>query len=94
LPDATFRTFMVIAAIGTVLAAGYLLWMYQRVAMGTPKPEFEHSHLHDVHLPEWIAWSPLLVLIVALGVYPDLVFRVSDGAATNIAQGVAKVIGG
>src|SRR5204863_5298461 len=27
----TYRTFMVIAAIGTVLAAGYLLWMLQRV---------------------------------------------------------------
>src|ERR1700687_5451489 len=30
-----FRTYMVIAAIGTVFAAGYLLWMLQRVAMGT-----------------------------------------------------------
>ena len=30
----TFRIYMVIAAIGTVLAAGYLLWMFQRVAMG------------------------------------------------------------
>ena len=29
-----FRFFMVVAAIGTVLAAGYLLWMLQRVAMG------------------------------------------------------------
>ena len=47
----TYRTFMVIAAIGTVLAAGYLLWMYQRVAMGTPKPEFEDAHIHDVHGP-------------------------------------------
>ena len=34
---------MVIAAIGTVLAAGYLLWLYQRTAMGNPSPEFE-SH--------------------------------------------------
>ena len=44
----TFRTYMVVAAIGTVLAAGYLLWMYQRVAFGTPKPEFEDAHIHDV----------------------------------------------
>ena len=34
---------MVIAAIGTVLAAGYLLWLYQRTAFGEPNPEFE-SH--------------------------------------------------
>ena len=60
LSDVTFRTYMVIAAVGTVLAAGYLLWMYQRVAMGTPKPEFEDAHIHDVHVPEWIAWTPLL----------------------------------
>ena len=56
----TFRIYMVIAAIGTVLAAGYLLWMFQRVALGKPKPEFEHAHIHDVHVPEWIAWTPLL----------------------------------
>ena len=51
----TYRTYMVIAAIGTVLAAGYLLWMLQRVAFGRPKPEFEDAHIHDVHVPEWIA---------------------------------------
>ena len=31
---------MVIAAIGTVLAAGYLLWLYQRTTFGVPKEEF------------------------------------------------------
>src|SRR3954449_6482351 len=40
LNEGLFRGYMVIAAIGTVLAAGYLLWMYQRVAFGEPKPEF------------------------------------------------------
>ena len=50
-----------IAAIGTVLAAGYLLWMFQRVAFGEPKPEFADAHIHDVHVLEWIAWTPLLL---------------------------------
>ncbi len=35
-----FRTLMVVAAIGTVLAAGYLLWLYQRTAFGIPTEEF------------------------------------------------------
>ena len=43
-----FRFYMVIAAIGTVLAAGYLLWMLQKVAFGEPKPEFADAHIHDV----------------------------------------------
>ena len=79
---------MVIAAIGTVLAAGYLLWMYQRVAMGTPKPEFEHEHIHDVHGPEWIAWTPLLLGIVVFGLFPNLIFSITDGAADTSHQGV------
>jgi NADH-quinone oxidoreductase subunit M len=89
----TFRVYMVVAAIGTVLAAGYLLWMFQRVAFGTVKDEFEHAHVHDVHWPEWLAWTPLLIGIVVLGIYPNLIFRVTDGAVTNLAQGMARAIG-
>ena len=81
---------MVVAAVGTVLAAAYLLWMFQRVAMGKIPEEWESKHIHDVHMPEWIAWTPLLVAIVVLGVFPALLFDVTDGAV----QGVAKVLGG
>jgi NADH-quinone oxidoreductase subunit M len=47
-----FRVLTVIAALGTVLAAGYLLWLYQRTAFGEPTAEFagagDHGHLvHD-----------------------------------------------
>ena len=81
---ALFRVYMVIAAIGTVFAAGYLLWLYQRVAFGTPKEEFAHDpHIHDVSTTEWLAWTPLLVLIVVLGIYPNLIFQVTDPAVTT-----------
>ena len=86
LSEATFRTYMVIAAVGTVFAAGYLLWMFQRTAFGVPREEFAEAHIHDVHVPEWIAWVPLLLLIVALGVYPNLIFRVTDGAVGTALQ--------
>ena len=36
LNEALFRVYMVVAAVGTVFAAGYLLWLFQRVAFGTP----------------------------------------------------------
>ena len=62
-PRRTFRTFMVIAAVGTVLAAGYLLWLYQRTSFGEPTPEFAHDgHIHDVNAFEWIAWTPMLIV--------------------------------
>jgi NADH-quinone oxidoreductase subunit M len=68
--------------------------MFQLVAFGAVKEEWADAHIHDVHPPEWIAWAPLLVLILALGVYPNLIFRVTDGAVTQVADGVAKAIGG
>ncbi len=77
---ALFRTCMVVASIGTVFAAGYLLWMFQRTAFGTPKAEFADAHIHDVHTPEWIAWTPMLVGIVILGVLPGLLFDLTDPA--------------
>ncbi len=87
-----FRTYMVIAAVGTVFAAGYLLWMLQRVAFGTPKEEFAHAHVHDVTPFEWTAWLPILLLIVALGVYPNLIFHTTDGAVTHMTQALAAAI--
>jgi NADH-quinone oxidoreductase subunit M len=85
LSEALFRGYMVVAAIGTVFAAGYLLWMLQRAAFGTPKEEFADERVPDLHWPEWLAWLPLLGFILVLGVYPNLIFGITDeavGAAT------------
>ena len=60
LSEPLFRFYMVVAAIGTVFAAGYLLWMLQKVAFGEPKAEFADAHIHDVSSFEWTAWIPIL----------------------------------
>ena len=95
LNETTFRVYMVIAALGTVLAAAYLLWLFQRVAFGEPKAEFsghgqDDHHFHDVNKFEWIAWTPLLIAIVVFGVVPNLMFSVFDPAV----QGVLSAFGG
>ncbi len=51
---------------------------------GSPKEEFAKSHIHDVHRPEWLAWAPMLLLIVALGVYPRLLFGITDEAVQTV----------
>ncbi len=86
---ALFRFFMVVAAIGTVFAAGYLLWLLQRIAFGTPTEEFEHEHIHDMHLTDYIAWVPMVVLILALGIYPGLIFNITDGAVVQSLSALA-----
>src|SRR5262245_50835341 len=89
----TFRVYMVIAAIGTVLAAGYLLWMLQRVAFGRVHQEFEGLHVHDVHGLEWVAWLPMLALILVLGFYPNMLFKLTDPAVTQIVVGINRALG-
>jgi NADH-quinone oxidoreductase subunit M len=82
-----FRTCMVIAALGTVLAAGYLLWLFQRTAFGTPTEEFAHdSHIHDLLPTEWVAWVPLVVLIVLLGFVPGLIFNLTNPAVRALGS--------
>jgi NADH-quinone oxidoreductase subunit M len=94
LNETVFRVYMVIAALGTVLAAAYLLWLFQRVAFGEPKPEFAgdgHGHddhaFHDVNKFEWFAWTPLLIAILVFGVVPNLMFKVLDPAVQVVLTG-------
>ena len=88
LPEETFRGYMVVAAVGTVLAAGYLLWLLQRTAMGEPSEEFANDpEITDVSTIEWIAWTPFLVLIVVLGIAPGIIFEVTDPAVVESLKG-------
>ena len=84
LSEETFRGYMVVAALGTVLAAGYLLWMLQKTAMGTPKDEFvDDPEITDVNTYEWIAWAPMLALILFFGLYPRPLFSTTDDAVVK-----------
>ncbi len=85
LNEALFRVLMVVAAFGTVFAAGYLLWMYQRTSFGTPTEEFaDDPAIKDVTPIEWISWAPMIVLIVVLGFLPSLIFDVTNPATTAV----------
>ncbi len=85
-----FRAFMVAGGVGTILTAGYFLWMLQRVNMGVLPERWKEARFPDVISVEWVSWMPLLVGIVALGVFPRLIFGVTNdavGALTKIFGG-------
>ncbi len=81
-----FRTLMVLGAIGTVLTAGYMLWLLQRVNLGEPKPEWDGREFHDIDMFEWMAWAPLIIATVAIGVFPNIVFGATRDAVVNLVQ--------
>ena len=85
-----FRVFMVMGGVGTVLTAAYFLWMLQRVNMGTLPDQWREAGLRDVLTIEWVSWLPLLVLILVLGVYPKIVFGITDEAV----GGLMRLMGG
>ncbi|MGI8575278.1 MAG: complex I subunit 4 family protein [Egibacteraceae bacterium] len=79
-----YRVLMVFGAIGTVLTAGYFLWMLQRVNMGQAPERWKDEGLQDITVIEWGAWTPLLVMTLALGLLPLLVFGITDPDVTRI----------
>ncbi|MFQ6615660.1 MAG: NADH-quinone oxidoreductase subunit M [Fidelibacterota bacterium] len=60
---------VVLATLGVVLAAVYLLWLVERVFFG-PVTREENAKLVDLVPREWAAVIPLVLAIVWLGVYP------------------------
>ncbi|MDP8958467.1 MAG: NADH-quinone oxidoreductase subunit M [Actinomycetota bacterium] len=81
-----FRSAMVAGAIGTVLTAGYMLWMLQRVNLGEPAEEWLGHQFHDADRFELVAWLPLVVVIVVIGIYPKVVFGATDQAVVNLVR--------
>ena len=77
------RPIAVMAAFGVVLTAGYILWMLQRVYLG--KQREEYVGLPEATGREVFILTPLAVLAVALGVFPDqTLFRFLNGTLDQI----------
>ena len=62
------RWWTVVATVGVVLAALYLLWAYQRVFHG--EPDEANSTFKELTLKEGLLMSVFVAIIVATGIYP------------------------
>jgi NADH-quinone oxidoreductase subunit M len=73
----SFTTNPWVAAVATfvmILAAAYLLWMFQRVVLGEPSAfllGLKH-HLSDMNATEIFTLAPLGALVVAFGLFPGI----------------------
>jgi NADH-quinone oxidoreductase subunit M len=91
-----FRTlpiYAVIGALGVILAAVYMLWMYQRVMFGEVTHE-ENQHLRDLNLRELTVLVPVVLVIVWIGVYPQPFLKrleVSTAAIVERMNTMAKI---
>ena len=74
-------------ALGVVLGAAYLLWLYQRVMFG-PVTRAENEHLQDLNLREYATLLPLVALAFWIGVYPKPFFRYLEKPVQQIIEQV------
>lgn len=73
------------AAVGTVLGAAYMLWLYRRVFYG-PSLNADAAAMPDLSLREKAMFLPLIALIVWMGVYPASVKNVMAPTVAQILQ--------
>jgi NADH-quinone oxidoreductase subunit M len=85
----TFTRYVVAAVLATggiILAAIYILWMYQRTMTGPVREEV--AAMPDLKARELWAIGPLIALIIVLGVYPRPVLNIINPAVARTMTGV------
>jgi NADH-quinone oxidoreductase subunit M len=83
-----YKGYAIIATTGIVLAAIYVLFLYQRTFQGVVSEKVKK--FRDVNAREVFAVAPLLALIVFLGVYPKPVLDVINPAVKATLSDVHK----
>jgi NADH-quinone oxidoreductase subunit M len=76
----------ILATAGIILAAIYILWMYQRTMTGPVRAEV--ANMPDLKARELWAVGPLIALIVLLGVYPKPALDIINPAVHSTLIGV------
>jgi NADH-quinone oxidoreductase subunit M len=70
----SFTAYATIAAFAVIITVGYLLWMLRRVAFGPLNAE--RAGMADLTLSEGLSMSPLCLLILVVGVFPQTLLGV------------------
>jgi NADH-quinone oxidoreductase subunit M len=81
--------FVVVAGLGVILSAVYMLWMFQRVYYGEVTHE-ENTTLRDLLPREWAAVVPLCVMAVVMGVFPTLFLKPMEASVDAVVQRVQQ----
>jgi NADH-quinone oxidoreductase subunit M len=73
----------VLASLGVILAAAYMLWLYRRVVFGRAASS-EIKEMTDLNKTEMYILASLVFLILFFGVYPEPLFNTVDISVNNL----------
>ena len=80
----TFQTLTIISAVTIVLTAGYMLWVLQRVFLGTIPEKWKN--LTDMDGRETFMLATLAVIVIFLGLYPSPVLDLMNSSMNHLAD--------
>ena len=75
------------AVPGVILAAAYLLWLYQRVYFG-PVTNPKNENLQDLTPREILTFAPLIAAALFIGLYPKPMFQILQQPVAQLVQTV------
>ncbi|MCW1957823.1 MAG: NADH-quinone oxidoreductase subunit M [Mycobacterium sp.] len=81
-----YPLFAVVAALALVLSAVYVLWMYQRMMTGPVTDGNEN--VADLRPRELIVVTPLIALLLVLGIYPKPALDIINPAVAHTLTGI------
>lgn len=84
--------FTAFATTGVILAAVYLLWMFQRVFMG-PLDNEENKKLVDLNTGQLVIMLSFLLFIIWIGVAPSGFFSLMDASVSDLVTNYLTVAG-
>jgi NADH-quinone oxidoreductase subunit M len=79
--------FVVVAGLGVILSAVYMLWMFQRVYLG-PVTNRANANLPDLRPREWATVVPICALAILMGVAPALFLAPMEPAVARLVERV------
>jgi NADH-quinone oxidoreductase subunit M len=79
-----FPTATIIAALGLIVTAAFLLWTVQRVLLGPLNERW--AGLKDMDGREWVTLAPLGALMLALGVWPRPLLNAIEPASAQLTR--------
>jgi NADH-quinone oxidoreductase subunit M len=81
----------VLASIGIILGAAYMLWLYKRVVFGKLE-KIELKELKDLNFSESIVLFPLVVLVLFIGFYPNLILDTLHTSVEELIKNYEQAI--
>lgn len=86
----TNTTVCVLSATGMILGGGYSLWLFNRVAFGNIKVQYMKA-FSDVDKREFATLSPLLVLTLVMGIYPEIFLDPMHVSCNNLLMQIGLI---